>query len=314
MFPIYDVSRSVSDRPEALGTKEKFWLIPDGPSGLPAVPHLFKIGRPQTGENWAEKICCEILAHLEIPRAAYHFAIHDGDMGVVSERFMPLGASFIPANMILAQTVPDYDGKRRFRQFKYQLSTSLGMLRVLLGVHPPFGTPAKYRHLAAADFFVGYLLFDALVGNTDRHHENWGIVIIPNADPAAPAEFHLAPSFDHASSLGRNESDASRIRRLTTSDKRDSVEAYAMRSRTAFFGHANATKTLTQGELVRELRDAYPASTTFWATVLCAMDTSVFESIFARISPQLMSRDAAEFALRMLTHNQSTIREHALGQ
>jgi hypothetical protein len=314
MFPIYDVSGSVSDRPEALGTKEKFWLIPDGPCGLPGVPHLFKIGRPQTGENWAEKVCCEILAHLEIPAAKYHFAIHDGDMGVVSERFMPQGASFFPANMILAQTVPDYDGTRRFRQFKYRLSTSLGMLRELLGVGPPLGCPAKYAHLSAADFFVGYLLFDALVGNTDRHHENWGVVIIPGTDGSTSPDFHLAPSFDHASSLGRNESDTSRARRLTTSDKRDSVEAYAMRSRTAFFGNADATKTLTQSELVRDLRDAYLESTTFWAKAFCAIDVAVFESIFSRISPQLMSLDAAEFALRMLTHNQSTIREHALGQ
>jgi hypothetical protein len=314
MFPVFDVSRSVSDRPEALGTKEKFWLIPDAPSGLPASPHLFKIGRPHTGENWAEKVCCEILAHLEIPHATYHFAVHEGDMGVVSERFMPQGASFIPANMILAQTVPDYDGERRFRQFKYQLSTSLGMLRVLLGLRLPLATPAKYAHLTVADFFVGYLLFDALVGNTDRHHENWGVVIISGGEASAPAEFHLAPSFDHASSLGRNENDASRTRRLTTTDKRDSVEAYATRSRTAFFGHANATKTLTQSELIRELRDAYPESTTFWATVFSLIDFKVFESICARISPELMSRDAAEFALRMLTHNQSTIRENALGQ
>jgi hypothetical protein len=314
MFPVFDVSRSISDRPEALGTKEKFWLIPDAPSGLPALPHLFKIGRPQTGENWAEKVCCEILAQLHIPCATYHFAVHDGDKGVVSERFMPQDASFIPANMILAQTVPDYDGERRFRQFKYQLSTSIGMLRVLLGVRPPLGTPTQYSHLTAADFFIGYLLFDALVGNTDRHHENWGIVIIRTGDVSAPAEFHLAPSFDHASSLGRNETDASRRRRLTTQDKRDSVEAYAARSRTAFFGHAGASKTLTQSELVRELKDAYPESTTFWANVFCAIDPSVFESIFARISPQLMSRDAAEFALRMLTHNQATIREYALGQ
>ncbi len=303
MYPVFDVSKSISDRPEALGTKEKFWLIPDAPSGLPASPHLFKIGRPQTGENWAEKVCCEILGHVEISQSHLSLCCPRRRYGSSLRTFHAAGGSFIPANMIIAQTVPDYDGERRFRQFKYQLSTSLGMLRVMLTVRPPLATPDKYAHLTAADFLVGYLLFDTLVGNTDRHHENWGVVIVPGNGASAPPTFHLAPSFDHASSLGRNETDASRVRRLTTTDKRDSVEAYAMRSRTAFYGHADATRTLTQSELICELRGAYPASTTFWATIFSAIDSEVFESIFARISPELMSRDAARFALRIAVLN-----------
>jgi hypothetical protein len=75
VFPIYDVSTWLADRPETLGSKEKTWLNPDRQLDLPARRHLFKVGRPNTGENW---------------------------------------------------------------------------------------------------IFVGYLLFDALIGNTDRHHDNWG--------------------------------------------------------------------------------------------------------------------------------------------
>lgn len=28
----------------------------------------------------------------------------------------------------------------------------------------------------AQDLFIGYILLDALIGNGDRHHENWGFV------------------------------------------------------------------------------------------------------------------------------------------
>ena len=29
----------------------------------------------------------------------------------------------------------------------------------------------------ARDLFIGYILLDALIGNGDRHHENWGFVL-----------------------------------------------------------------------------------------------------------------------------------------
>lgn len=47
--------------------------------------------------------------------------------------------------------------------------------------------------------FAGYLILDALVNNTDRHHGNWAVT--RGTDGAV----HLAPSFDHASSLGFSE-------------------------------------------------------------------------------------------------------------
>jgi hypothetical protein len=69
MYRIYDVSASVADRPETLGTKEKLWLTPEPLLGLNSELHLFKIGRPGTGENWAEKVAAEIARQLYIPSA-----------------------------------------------------------------------------------------------------------------------------------------------------------------------------------------------------------------------------------------------------
>jgi hypothetical protein len=138
-------------------------------------------------------------------------------------------------------------------------------------------------------------------------------VVVVSEEPNI-ATFHLAPTFDHASSLGRNETDLARRRRLDTKDQRDTVEAYAARCRSAFFGHVNALKTLTQQELVSELRKAYPEATLFWAKILCGLQRTFFEGVFARISPQLISEEAAAFALGILQANQSSLREHALDQ
>ena len=111
-----------------LGSKEKLWLLPPQDSGLPAVPHLFKIGRPNTGENWAEKVAYEIANALELPCANYNLARRGEINGVISERFIPAGANFAFGNLILSQMIPQYDSTLRFKQDKYQLRR---MLRVL---------------------------------------------------------------------------------------------------------------------------------------------------------------------------------------
>lgn len=43
-------------------------------------------------------------------------------------------------------------------------------------------------------------MLDAVIGNTDRHHENWGILRKRVGDRW---QGMVAPTFDHASSLGR---------------------------------------------------------------------------------------------------------------
>jgi hypothetical protein len=74
MFPVFDLSASIADCPEALGSKEKLWLTPEAPLGLGNDLHLFKVGRAGTGENWAEKAACEIAKALGLPCAEYHLA------------------------------------------------------------------------------------------------------------------------------------------------------------------------------------------------------------------------------------------------
>ena len=60
--------------------------------------------------------------------------------------------------------------------------------------------PATLRELAS------YAILDGLIGNTDRHHENWMFFYHPER-----RSYQLAPSYyDHGSSLGRELQDASR--------------------------------------------------------------------------------------------------------
>jgi len=313
VFPIYDVSDSPADRPEALGSKEKVWLIPEPRHGLPARPHLFKAGRPNTGENWAEKACCEVLKVLKIPAAQYHLAVRNGVQGVLAESFLPPRAWFLPANMFLSWSDPAYDGTLRFHQTRYIVSTALESL-MQFALEPPLHISDMYRDMSARDLFVGYLLFDVLVGNTDRHHENWGVVVVEDWTMVGGSRFtfHLAPSFDHASSLGRDLSNQKRRERLTTGDKRANVEAYADRGRSAFFGADTVDRTLTGREIVKSLIRLVPEPTRTWAGRLVNLDSIHLQRIFQKMPREFISEDAARFAMRLLAHNQQMIQEVAL--
>jgi len=66
MFTIIEVPEESADLPEQLGTKFKFWF-----RNAIGDKCLFKEGRPNTGENWAEKVAAELCSLLGLPASAY---------------------------------------------------------------------------------------------------------------------------------------------------------------------------------------------------------------------------------------------------
>ncbi len=233
-YPIIELPEDAPAQLEQLGTKTKFWYRDENDRRM-----MFKRGRPGTGENWAEKVCCEICRLLNIPHAEYELAVwKKGQRGVVTSTFVPKGGRLVLGNELLARIVDDYDQTKRFRARQHRVRTVMAVVS-----SAAIGFPIGWNHpksiTDAAGVFVGYLMLDALVGNQDRHHENWGVILLPEGG------IFLAPTFDHASSLGRNETDDARTDRLTTTDKGRSVVAYVARAKSAFYATYSSTTPLT---------------------------------------------------------------------
>jgi hypothetical protein len=155
---------------------------------------------------------------------------------------------------------------------------------------------------SAMHTFIGYLCFDAWIGNTDRHDENWGIIFLPNVNI-------LAPTFDHASCLGRNESDAKRIERIATKDKGSNVLGYIKKAKTPFYNEAG--KRLNTIALVEECKKIIPESTIFWINKIVNVMSNEEEirNIFDKVPDQLISEPAKDFAMAMLKTNTELLRE-----
>lgn len=177
---------------------------------------------------------------MEIPHAHYELAIWRGRGGVVSDSFVPGDCRYVTANEVLSKIHPDYAGQKRYEARQHTLRTFMALgsgSRVEL----PNGYNAPSAIRRSDDLMVGYLMLDALIGNQDRHDQNWGFVVCLGR----PLSVALSPTFDHASSLGRNESDVNRNKRLATRDRGGSVEAYVAWARSGFYESATARRTMT---------------------------------------------------------------------
>ena len=149
----------------------------------------------------------------------------------------------------------------------------------------------------AASVFVGYLMLDALVSNQDRHHENWGLIVYPEKG------VFFAPTFDHASSLGRNETDEVRTERLTTRDRGRSIETYVARAKSAFYATSSSTRPLATLDAFLEAAKFRPEATDYWLGKLASVDMGDYWKILADIPDSEISTPARNFGCRMLEIN-----------
>lgn len=297
MYPIEKVPHDAPDTLEQLGTKYKFWY-----RDVFGRHCLFKEGRPGTGENWAEKVCCELCYLLKIPHCHYELAVWRNHKGVVTPSFVPEGGRLVFGNELLGKHVPDYQGERRVRAHKHTLSRVMAVMLGTSGIEMPldYYPPAEIKSVAGV--FLGYLMLDALVGNQDRHDENWGLILLPKGGVT------LAPTFDHASSLGRNESDETRVERLNTKDQGWSVERYVERARSALYGRVGE-KSLTTLEAFEEaarLAEVREAKS-YWLSMLKATHIADFRVILDNIPPAEISEPAKNFAFKMLEINRERL-------
>ena len=206
--------------------------------------------------------------------------------------------------------IPQYDSTLRFKQDKYQLRRMLRVLQAR-GIGPPLNCPPSCAHLAGYEVFVGYLILDALIGNGDRHHDNWGVIVTSENGKFV---FHLAPAFDNASSLGREQNSAALKRRLTTQDRRSDVEAYAGKCRSAFYGPGPSPRPMTSREMLVALIEAHPVPAKFWAQKAVNLSDETLEAILDQIDGGFISAEANQFALRLLRFNKRQISEVVLAQ
>jgi hypothetical protein len=150
---------------------------------------------------------------------------------------------------------------------------------------------------------VGYLLLDALIGNQDRHHENWAILKVPGVG------LTLAPTFDRASSLGRNETDAVREERLNTRDAGRSVATCVCRARSGLYKSQASSKPLSTLDAFVDAGSVHTTAASFWLERLDRLAPSMLESIVREVPSEVLTEPARNFALQIMLANRQRLLE-----
>lgn len=297
MYPIYQVPDEAAISTEPLGTKSKFWFKRD------AGELLFKQPRQNTGEDWSEKVAGELCELLNLPHAHYDLALWKGQRGVVTPNFAPRPYRLVHGNELLARIDNNYPSQRYFRVQEHKLKTVLKIIKVLDPGFPVGWAPISPINVSV-EIFVGYLLLDAWIGNQDRHHENWGFVVIPPVKEGDKFKVHLAPTYDHASSLGRNESDSVRQDRLNTKDMGRHISKYVEKANSAFYDHnSNLIRPLSTLDAFLEAAKIYKDAATLWLDKLNMVTEENINDILMQIPSELITEPAVEFARAMLDIN-----------
>ena len=178
LYPIIEIESK--DEIEQLGTKEKYWIY----DAITNEKKLFKIGRENTGEDWAEIVAYEIGKHIGLEVAIYELAVYKSKLGTISTNFVQDDERLVHGNELLVKIDKLYPSDRFYKVREYKLDTVLNLIKIL----------EKDEIIGIKDAlhnFIGYIVFDCLIANQDRHHENWGLIV------GLGKKLRLAPSFGY---------------------------------------------------------------------------------------------------------------------
>ncbi len=298
-YPICDVTHWPAVGDEMMGSKPKCWLVrPDD-----NVKWLFKEKhRLNSEDDWSEKIASELAGLMGLPHATVELAERNGQRGIITRDLVSeIGAEeLIPGNSLLVEDDPLYPSELFYHVAQHTVER---LFRVLANrsVGLPPGCNLSTEIIDARDLFIGYLLFDAWIGNTDRHHENWAVLKVGDGRHV------LSPSFDHAASLGHNIQDAQRQERLTTRDGNRSLASFVVKARSAFYRTETDSKPVSTSEAFRLALAACRKAGTYWLDRLHKVDYEQTTDIVRRVPSAIMPDVAKQFAEGILRENRTRL-------
>jgi hypothetical protein len=191
-----------------------------------------------------------------------------------------------------------------YRQREHTLRRLLGYFRAgAETIGAPYGFPRTDRISTALDVLVGYLMFDTWIANQDRHDQNWALLRTTEGNT------YLSPSFDHGSSLARNELDTRRETMLTTRDMGQHISKYVQGARSALYPHGadKKTKPLLTIEAFAQAARLAPGAAAEWMERLSTVTDQQVSDVIGAVPDQFMSPIARDFTRELLRLNRLRI-------
>jgi hypothetical protein len=234
---------------------------------IPGHRYLFKAAKGwQSQQLWSEIIAYELARPLglTVPPCFAALDSKSGEMGVLVEFFYgypgdPIPPRFIPGSDLLQGV---------YGSLKYDQKT---------------GRPHWFRFNVAlcraleiegsTMWWAKGFAFDTLIGNTDRHPENWG-VLFTLVDPKRPRR-EMAPLFDNGTSLAYEIRDEKLMREWTAGQ----IAQYLSRGTHHCALSTSGRKGGNHLELCVRFRAAFPPTRTAIESVIQLSDSDIEDAV-----------------------------------
>lgn len=287
---------------EHLGTKKKSWVLREDGHWW-----LYKQARPSAlGEAWAEKIAAEIAELVGVAHAVVELAWESTDgLGTISRSFLSESEQLYHGNDILRQAIPSYNPTLKHGQCDHMVKNIFNALSKLKSTES-----IEINMEQTVTGLVSYAILDGLIGNTDRHHENWGLRYNRNQEHPT---YILAPSFDHSSSLGRELPDCSKRK---TRCRRGIIDSggmlkYLLNGKGGVFRDFNPESCLPPLRLAQSIcrlvGRLQPDLVNPWLEKLDAVLDDHLRAVVEKVPRGIMSDTAKEFAHHVVVISKSEL-------
>lgn len=138
--------------------------------------------------------------------------------------------------------------------------------------------------------FVKIMIFDALIGEQDRHEENWGIT-------ERQGKYYISPLYDNGDSLLREFKNIQNAEKYYNGTK--DFDAYIKRSRTIIYKEDNSSQ-YKHFELIRYLYNKYPQYVNCELNNLKKLTNEAISELVNRIPDDLLTIEHKEYIISYL--------------
>lgn len=310
----------LSDQPvdvTSWGEKEEFEPYPEGARVktlvyAPAQPpfeflksnhqYLFKLSRDRCPEQfWNEIFAYRLGLEMDVPVPPAFVAYDDSrnQSAALIEWFLSLSGNIKEDSEsggdLCQQMIPDFDrDKGRQHNFETLSEICLNFQRK----YPSFNFDWK-------TYWAKVFLFDALIGNTDRHQNNWAIIRAWEYNEIESAykikEIRFSPVFDNGTSMGY---EFTEDKFKNFNDKRR-IEVYVSKGRHHIKWGLGDAHSMQHNEMLVKLTAIYPETRQTMLNCLNRVSVEIFEKILQDLTKfdvsVKLTPERANFMLKLLS-------------
>lgn len=232
---------------------------------------IFKYEAYNCSEACSEKICYEIAKILNYPCAKIELAKdYNGTLGV-------LNYSFIKSNDIEHIDAVSYLNVYNMKRNEYYTISNI---------------KNRLDELDEKLFkdFIKIMIFDALVGEQDRHEENWGLT-------KCNGKYSISPLYDNGCSLLREFKDLEYASKFYKGVR--DFNAFIYKSKTYIYKE-NSNKRYKHFELIKYLNNNYSEFVQSEINKLYLLEDFIIERIVNKIPNELLTSKHKEFIINYL--------------